>query len=657
MRKEASLKFGKQGSELPEEYTLSFQALNIYHIRDGKPGMEYPWLAARKLVEPYRETTLQVDNPLAGMNYSWTVTETAGNTESVRADGVFAVVKVESVEEHTIVLEELSSTGTVTRRMEEIVMSKYVRREIRSLLEDEREELFDAMSTLWNVRTSTGKALYGEDYIDVWDINHLHHVSATDPDCDHFHDGLGFLTSHVLITNIFEHSLQLVNPKLSLPYWDFTIDTANGVGGEFDGNIPIFQDAWFGTVDTSDLQVKDSRWGYKEIPDVAPNSSVWSNIYGQMRAPWNINNRRYLTRGFGDMCGLNSIDYFPLPSCESHYLLSLYRNFYSWVWDSMYDPHGSVHIWIGGVLDCKKNFAYIADITDEEVAETLAELAFIHRKNLFRDNIFKCEGHPPADASPQEVMERGYCGCLGYNLDSGDDFKLIRDVMFLVPNLLESYDSNTQREVINILCSAPIDDGDQLQSSSPLDPSFWPTHPTMERLFLFKTITGTLDDKFWPESSTSYTDEDLESFDIVLSLYGDECYGHRGSDVFPFGLMAESNTKWPVRLWGKTQTNKFTNRDVLLAIDGTVNGLPYIYDSFSWPHCKEQGFDFTDLWSDNYDSVTDRTGGNPRPRHEKAEQLRMKVKDKVKDGFSIFREGEVKLPRYKGLNVLREKYS
>ncbi|CAN0324516.1 unnamed protein product, partial [Laminaria digitata] len=43
----------------------------------------------------------------------------------------------------------------------------------------------------------------------------------------HFHDGLGFLVTHSLITNTFEFSLQLVNPKLTVPYWDFTMETTS----------------------------------------------------------------------------------------------------------------------------------------------------------------------------------------------------------------------------------------------------------------------------------------------------------------------------------------------------------------------------------------------------------------------------------------------
>ncbi|CAM9967039.1 unnamed protein product [Ectocarpus sp. 4 AP-2014] len=52
---------------------LSFQALNFYHIRDGKPAQDYPWLQDVKLIEPHRETTLSVSSPRDGYDYIWEV--------------------------------------------------------------------------------------------------------------------------------------------------------------------------------------------------------------------------------------------------------------------------------------------------------------------------------------------------------------------------------------------------------------------------------------------------------------------------------------------------------------------------------------------------------------------------------------------------------
>ena len=53
------------------------------------------------------------------------------------------------------------------------------------------------------------------------------------------------------------------------------------------------------------------------------------------------------------MCGVRVQSFYPWPTCETHYNLNQdHSDFYSWVWKSMYDPHGPVHLWLGGLMDC-----------------------------------------------------------------------------------------------------------------------------------------------------------------------------------------------------------------------------------------------------------------------------------------------------------------
>lgn len=139
----------------PSQHTglppLEFTALNPYHVRDGKPALDYPWLRGVKLIEPFRETTLSVTSPREGFEYRWSVHGHApGATEQrVQASGEEAVVVCTELDENTLILEEVSAeTGDVVRRLEEKVMVKYVRREIRTLMDDERQELFDAVRFL-----------------------------------------------------------------------------------------------------------------------------------------------------------------------------------------------------------------------------------------------------------------------------------------------------------------------------------------------------------------------------------------------------------------------------------------------------------------------------------------------------------------------------
>lgn len=70
-----------------------------------------------------------------------------------------------------------------------------------------------------------------------------------------------------MVSNTFESSLQAVNPKLTLPYWDFTIESSSSGGAGLGlpnaalHKSPLFQESWFGTVDPKDDQVMRDMWG------------------------------------------------------------------------------------------------------------------------------------------------------------------------------------------------------------------------------------------------------------------------------------------------------------------------------------------------------------------------------------------------------------
>ncbi|CAM9494069.1 unnamed protein product [Ectocarpus sp. 6 AP-2014] len=626
---------------------LSFEATNFYHIRDGKPALDYPWLKEVKLIEPHRETTFTVSSPRDGFEYRWTVRGADADKDDVRAEasGDETVMILTVLDDTMIDLEEVNTeTGVVVRRLEEKVMVKYVRRELRTLTDEEREELFDAMYTLWTVRVDggNGKELYGDDYADIYAINRLHYKASSPLDCDHFHDGLGFMTNHAVITNTFEYSLQRVNPKLTVPYWDFTIDgsSAGGIFGESVSSAEtyskVFTPEWFGTYDEEDNMLKDSRWAFTPIPQMEVNNpgELTPDIYLKLRAPWNVNDRAYLTRGMGNMCGIPTSNTYPWPTCETHYdLATSYTDFYSYVWDSLYDPHGPVHIWIGGVLDCEQSYATIRTLVGEEAAGELAMFSFVHRKNLYREGIFQCSGTASIDQKPEEILSTGQCGCLGYDLTQGNDYEDIYDRLTMADSILGDVDDDVKREVTSIICSTPANDGDHLQASSSLDPSFWPTHPTMERLWMYSILTGHITDFTWPDDDVTVTKPDGTVEVESISLYGETCTGHRGSDVFPFGLLDSDTDGFTIKtgIRGNLDTgNQLTNREALQAFDARSNSLPYVYDTFKWTHCEADGVNFDDAWE------------NAKARGPSSIKSR-----------PAFKEGEVRRPRYSGYEEIK----
>ena len=128
--------------------------------------------------------------------------------------------------------------------------------------------------------------------------------------------------------------------------------------------------------------------------------------------------------------------------------------------------------------------------------------------------------------------------------------------------------------------------GDHLESASTSDPSFWPGHPTLERLVQLKYMTGVATGFTWPTSAThSATDVcdaptcyETTSGVTTKSNFAQCCYGHNEYDqLLDFVNRDTSRTVGP------------TNHDMLFGTDPTSDAysMPYIYNHFAWDHCEE----------------------------------------------------------------------
>ena len=215
-------------------------------------------------------------------------------------------------------VKEISSDGDMLGYDFGIATCMYVRREIRSLTESHLNDTMNAMATLWYTSEEEGREKYGENFHNSTYIASAHYFGAGQQDADHIHEGLGFLLQHIKLTNIFELSIQAVDPSVSLPYWDFTIDTAEKIDTY---DIPVFQENMFGSL----VKPKGSGWDYSsnsiddaKIPDgrwanLKSEKNIWystmRNGYGYLRAPWNMNPSPYITR---------FISAHDFPGCSSY---------------------------------------------------------------------------------------------------------------------------------------------------------------------------------------------------------------------------------------------------------------------------------------------------------------------------------------------------
>lgn len=125
-------------------------------------------------------------------------------------------------------------------------------------------------------------------------------------------------------------------------------------------------------------------------------------------------------------------------------------------------------------------------------------------------------------------------------------------------------------------------------------------HPTLERLWMFSVLTGSVTDFSWPDEDITFTTSDGKTLTKPICAYTDECEGHRGKDVFPFGLLDSDANDFTVKTGIKGSApgggNVLTNRRALEAFDPRINGLSYVYDTFKWAHCEKDEFNFDDAW-------------------------------------------------------------
>lgn len=65
----------------------------------------------------------------------------------------------------------------------------------------------------------------------------------------------------------------------------------------------------------------------------------------------------------------------------------------------------------------------------------------------------------------------------------GDDYRQVYTGLAKVLEFPLTLTIEREREIAKVYCNSVMGTGESAQSSSPLDPTFWPLHPAMDRLF------------------------------------------------------------------------------------------------------------------------------------------------------------------------------
>jgi len=227
-----------------------------------------------------------------------------------------------------------------------------IRREIRSLSEDQRERVFAAMNIMKATDGSPGRVRYGDKYFS-YDELVAQHLSASAHSCDRGHLGPAFATYHRALALRFEEALIAVDPNIeALPYWDYNLEA----------QLPdpyaskVFTE-WFGSIDgepTKGHAVSDGRFAHWRIRSAAWDISNLTSPYGLLRSPWNVNPSTRLTRS-KFACGTETV----LTTSAWNRCLDA-ASFL--LWYACIDPtvHTWAHSFLGGIWDVEGTEARVS---------------------------------------------------------------------------------------------------------------------------------------------------------------------------------------------------------------------------------------------------------------------------------------------------------
>lgn len=465
---------------------------------------------------------------------------------------------------------------------------KYIRREIRSLTDDDRNTFLNALQTLYTTSTVDGQAKYGSKYKSAEDFLLKHLNGAAKVDCDHWHDGAGIVTHHAAISLELEQSLQAINPTIALPYWEYGKDYQLY---DYWWQSPIFNDDWFGEASpsTADHSLRSGRWAGLKFPDGSSYKSNWDissskslnpfvNGQGHLRSPWNNNPSQVLSR-----CNRTyGADETVMPKCDE--INSCFKS------ASLADmsnclngvTHGPVHVLIGGTWSSK---------ADDTTLLTSIDRVLLF-KLLWRTGYTRC---------PESCDGSSICSCAvpeEYIKTYGIE-QILRNsqVYDLIYNKMPLDTLDDLQDALEAVEDPGIA-GDMFSSAASYDPTFWPLHGQIERILGLKRIQlsqGIINsdnfDETWGFSVTD--DRYLQGYCDWSSVKGasditlptceftstESCEGHNANDVMEFSNFLG-------------QGESYTNTDFYTFSHPWNDDLPYVYDTYGFDYCEDEGYVF-----------------------------------------------------------------
>jgi hypothetical protein len=573
----------QQTKQAEKVTTLTLRTYNSY-TKDRKiQNSEYPW---QYIVEPYRATTLELLNTNSKGSYRWTI------DDHIHGYGTSVDALFSQLGYHDVKIEEMITNDDGSRTTNELVvkvMCKYVRREIRSMTDVDREVWFSAVAVMQHVPTSVGQAIYGPKYLSKDGFTRIHLYYGGAMDCDHWHQGAGFVTSHVAMTLQWEQSLQAINPSIAAPFWDFTLESTFYGSRDFRTSI-VFSDDWFGEASPdNDLHtVTKGRFQFVATLLDAKKFSHWTNSYSMLRGPWNNDPTPFLTRSAKIYGYSNNMK----PSGCREYRVALQRD--NWMAMSRQlnsAAHGHIHELMGGAWN-----HYLKETVDEQSSPAVYSFAHAMQtlsKILWRYDYVRC----PESCSMIDSAADCQCTCSEDSLKGKTALEILTETNILpsvpffdnglhkldatnfldengdpanpIPGYSVEQTKHIHNKILALLCN-PGHIGDMYQATSSNDITFWLIHLTVDRLWHYKRLGNTNNyDETWDPYHT--------------------CYGHNPAHYQPFKDLFTNDDENPSILPG----HYYTNMDLYENLHPARRTLQYVYDDFKWDHCAKIGAPFS----------------------------------------------------------------
>ncbi|CAM9474204.1 unnamed protein product [Heterosigma akashiwo] len=566
------------------------------------------------VAEPYRETTFRAKVPTEWLSTDLEIVwEIDGQV--LPDKGATIVHTFTSTGPTSVAVTIANPELGVKETYRSDVVVKYVRREIRSLTPDDRERTLNAMEAIYRLSQTDGEALYGPNFRSIGSFQVQHLDGAGRMECDHWHDDAGLAAHHFGFTIQFEEVMQLIDPLVSLPYWEYTLDAENLDELE---HSPIFRDDWFGKMSpTNDRHIVDTgRWKFLEIGYSADFDFDVQNAYGLLRAPWNTDSTPYLTR----YKYVNQGSVFSTPGCSIFQQVmqkATMREINALLNGA---THGPVHIEIGGQWGLSD---YYIDLLSSMGYAGIADEA---KPILWRMGYARC-----ATSCSTAEAKTGECSCsaprelyedLGMTpydvLEAADVFKYLMKTTFKFNDMntyllyvredgtygVHGYEEGSPeemevfRDILDALAN-PGHVGEMYTSSAPGDPTFWLIHPTAERLLNWRRLssgvfpldlswgyvhsrsTNPSDNGWvcdWTGVSVDQTAEGKWEMPSCTAYGEAKCAGHGETDKLPMTFLHTDRV--------------FRNQEFIEYLDPTNIELPYMYDNYRYEHCEETGISF-----------------------------------------------------------------